>query len=783
MSGTDSARRLLAGTIASALVGGALALAGPARLEWGGVPPAERSPFFTPIGARVASTTAGSSLPVPLLPVEPGIEGPLRVGIAKAAFTPASGASETALVAGEFYQAGRIPWAEPFEDQNGDGVYNFPNAEGGNGGDPEPWTDLNLNGKWDGQWVSGFGSGTARGVHDDVWARAVVLESGSTRVALVSVDAVGLFYEEVEKISAALPPSLGVDLVSVSSTHTHESSDTLGLWGPLGVDGKDPHTMAALRDAAVRAITLAAGNLQFATVGGGVAPADNLQSDGRYPYVIDRDVYALRFDRADGSGTIGTLVNWSSHPESLWSHNLYISSDFPHWTRQKLEATYGGTSVYFSGSVGGIIGPGSGSNPGSAPNAVIVPDAGGNPIVIPPWPEGENQAALEGQALRPAYRDYFTKLYARAQGMGEIVADAARSAIDAAATPIPVDFIRWKSQRLFVPIDNAFLFAYNAAGAFDRDLYIAGQRTSFEPPNACPPGAPLCVQEEYSEFAQLGAEILTREDYIELGSIELQPGGPPLEQTRIEIVTVPGELSPEIANGYGVYASFLNPSTDPDTDFFHANQPEVPSEPVIRDAMQAPVLKILLGLGNDELGYIIPANDFVAPTLWPVYGRGVDQYDNRGGRSHYEETVSAGSKLAPTVARELVALIRGTSAAYWQGAHGGFLDASGRPQEAPDADTRGIWLNTSDTYGADTTKPNQRYTGGVYNRREDTTIFVGSTYGGGLVGGFVDAQGRKQASPGSKTRGVWIDGNGDGLYTPGVDGVIMVDTYLLSDNT
>lgn len=45
------------------------------------------------------------------------------------------------------------------------------------------------------------------------------------------------------------------------------------------------------------------------------------------------------------------------------------------------------------------------------------------------------------------------------------------------------------------------------------------------------------------------------------------------------------------------------------------------------------------------------------------------------------------------------------------------------------------------------------------------------------------AQGRKQASPGSKTRGVWIDGNGDGLYTPGVDGVIMVDTYLLSDDT
>lgn len=766
-------RRVLATSIVVALLVGGLVLAGPPAdsLRVGS------ARFLTPLGARVAEVRAGGSASPQgrALPSGALTTPQLEVGIAKAAFTPAGGDPESPLVPGELYQEGRVPWAEPFEDANGDGIYNWPEAEGGNGGDPERWTDLNLNGKWDGQWVSGFGSGTARGVHDDVWARAVVLRQNTTTVALVSVDAVGLFYEEVEKIRAALDPALEVDLVTVSSTHTHESSDTLGLWGPFGVDGKDPRTMAELRDAAVRAITDAASRLRPATVRGGVAPVQNLQSDGRYPYVIDRDVYALRFDDAVTGAAIGTLVNWSSHPEALWSHNLYISSDFPHWARERLEATYGGIAVYFSGSVGGIIGPGSGERTGSAPNAVIVPDAGGHPIVVPPWPGGDNQDAYEGQALRDQYRNYFTKLYDRTAGMGRLVAEAAENAITN-GTALPVEFLEWKAQRLFIPLDNVFLFAYNAAGVFDRDLYVGGVKTNVEPKNVCdeavtlPDGSKICARAEYSEFGQAGTDLLTEEDYVRIGS-------------QIEIVTVPGELFPEIANGYGEYASFLDPPTNPDTEPFHAAHPDVPAEPVIRQAMRAPTLKLLFGLGNDELGYIVPANDFVPPSALPPYSRGVDQYDNRGGRGHYEETVSCCSRLAPAVARELVALIQGIEPAYWQGVHGGFLDASGHPQQTPGAATRGIWLNTSDANCVDSTRPaGDRCSGGAYEPREDTTVHIGSAYGGGTVGGFVDAQGRPQSAPDARTRGVWIDGDGNGIYTPWVDGVIMVDTWVVRDS-
>src|SRR5437762_849861 len=76
---------------------------------------------------------------------------------------------------------------------------------------------------------AGFGEGRkATRIHDPLMARAVVLEAGKIKVALVSVDVVGLFREPVERVRQQLP---GFAYVLVSSTHNHEGPDTLGLWG------------------------------------------------------------------------------------------------------------------------------------------------------------------------------------------------------------------------------------------------------------------------------------------------------------------------------------------------------------------------------------------------------------------------------------------------------------------------------------------------------------------------------------------------------------------------
>src|SRR6185369_15571851 len=73
----------------------------------------------------------------------------------------------------------------------------------------------------------------------------------------------------------------------------------------------------------------------------------------RPPWFFDQELRALRFIGADGA-TIATLINWSTHPESLESDNTLVSSDFPHYARARVEAQLGGTAVYFTGDLGAV---------------------------------------------------------------------------------------------------------------------------------------------------------------------------------------------------------------------------------------------------------------------------------------------------------------------------------------------------------------------------------------------------------------------------------------------
>ena len=104
--------------------------------------------------------------------------------------------------------------------------------------------------------MAGFGKNRkATAVHDPLMARAVVCAHGKIKIALVSVDLVGLFHPLVEKIRRRLP---GFTYVLVSSTHNHEGPDTLGLWGPNSLQsGVDPAYLTRVEDGIVAAVKLA----------------------------------------------------------------------------------------------------------------------------------------------------------------------------------------------------------------------------------------------------------------------------------------------------------------------------------------------------------------------------------------------------------------------------------------------------------------------------------------------------------------------------------------------
>ena len=62
---------------------------------------------------------------------------------------------------------------------------------------------------------------------------------------------------------------------------------------------------------------------------------------------------------------------------------------------------------------------------------------------------------------------------------------------------------------------------------------------------------------------------------------------------------------------------------------------------------------LVLGLANDELGYVVPPNDFILHPTAPYLENGKDMH----GRRHYEETNSMGPETAFVIAENVKAIM------------------------------------------------------------------------------------------------------------------------------
>ncbi len=123
------------------------------------------------------------------------------------------------------------------------------------------------------------------------------------------------------------------------------------------------------------------------------------------------------------------------------------------------------------------------------------------------------------------------------------------------------------------------------------------------------------------------AYISSEVGYLELG------------KKRIGAFLIPGELFPELWNGEFLTAE--ESATAKAADY-----------KILRDMCSCDH-QFVIGLCNDELGYIIPDNDFLLHEKTPYINNAKDRFD----RSHYEETNSTGPNTARTILTETEKLI------------------------------------------------------------------------------------------------------------------------------
>jgi hypothetical protein len=244
------------------------------------------------------------------------------------------------------------------------GNYRFEPEQG------DTWEDVTGSGSFDGVWMAGFQNRKpAQGVNDDLWARAMVLDDGRTRMAWVVLDAIGFFGDHIIDVRKRLPVELDIDYVIISSTHTHSAPDLLGLWGPgRFTSGVDPDYLELVKSSSVEAIRQATERLRPARFRFAVDEdgAGHMIGDTRKPIVVNGDLRIMQVLDARSDSTLGTLISWDNHPETIWNKNLMITSDYPHYLREGIEngiwhgdslmiPGLGGTAVFASGNIGGLM--------------------------------------------------------------------------------------------------------------------------------------------------------------------------------------------------------------------------------------------------------------------------------------------------------------------------------------------------------------------------------------------------------------------------------------------
>ena len=515
--------------------------------------------------------------------------------------------------------------------------------------------------KWDGVFIAGYGSDRqAVGSFDPISVRVLFLRDtrSGTSIAWVTIDAVGYFSDYVGRIRARLPADLDVDEIILTHTHDHEGADTVGLWGQDTTDdGTYPRWLIYVEAKIAQAITEAASALQparfrfgeihpdesFTTPSGDVETMEGMigRNSCRTPWIFDDELRIMQVAADTGSGagaTIATLINWGAHVESMDARNVYLSSDFPNAARALVEQQLGGVALYAPSAQGDAEIVGDSCNRrwhrDTFDGQVYPVDAGGEPVAFSdPYDNS-----------KPRDRTY---------AIGRVVGSAALAALNGESfDPADAPFELVGPRLLCFPVNNEGLAALAAAGVINKPL-----------------ANPDCPTEAGAPPDRAKTNLYA----LRIGSASF--------------LTAPGEVFPELY--YGV--SVLNRSA-PLGDYVNPNpaalecaarshhgavQPgghsDRPYEPTIRAAQITRFgtrVNFLIGYTPDLLGYIVPGYDFFWLGGAGGFGVPVEEIDdpcrdsppdlafpNATYGSHYHETNSAGSMLAPAVACELVRLL------------------------------------------------------------------------------------------------------------------------------
>jgi neutral ceramidase len=212
--------------------------------------------------------------------------------------------------------------------------------------------------------LGGYGdrqNAPALGVHDDTFAKALILKQGEKKYALVTSDLLGIPRSLRDEVLARIQATgITSDTLMLTASHCHSSTEMNAMnrnnvFGNKAIGVFDESLLIFTADRIADAILEADKEYQEVHVGTGSRRVQGLNRNRRGGPIVDEELTITRLDTRDGTPLV-LLINWTAHPTIMNAEVMHISAGWPGYLQREVEAWVGQDVIcmYTNGAQGDI---------------------------------------------------------------------------------------------------------------------------------------------------------------------------------------------------------------------------------------------------------------------------------------------------------------------------------------------------------------------------------------------------------------------------------------------
>jgi len=197
-------------------------------------------------------------------------------------------------------------------------------------------------------------SSPTREKRGELTVRALVLEAGETRVAMVTTDFLGFPAVLGDRVRANVS-GIPAEHILIGASHTHSAPDCYAFPDAQGRTAADLEYLDWLCAQTTEAINAAVVALAPATIRVATGKAEGKIAYNYYaPQLYDPRCHVIQVLSPDRK-VVATLVNYAIHPEVLGSESGVLSPDLVGPLVDRIRERGGGVGMFMNSALGGMV--------------------------------------------------------------------------------------------------------------------------------------------------------------------------------------------------------------------------------------------------------------------------------------------------------------------------------------------------------------------------------------------------------------------------------------------